>query len=1734
MSKVNPKGTSGPEGRDRDIGTVARSEGVSPYATGGGGVTFERKVAVLYLAHLLVGDGASELGDGRSVVSVEFQQAPNHPVDDLIVRAAFPDELEPSLVLALGVRSSPKLVLSDESTRKLIQQFVRAVIEAPTDGPEQRLGLVVAGQQSHAEQLAELARLAAAQMDAPGFFDLVHTPNKFDAGIRGRLDQFEKLVKHALKDLSAEPDKALVQRRAWQLLSRLSVLMPRIESPDDTDWSAVETSLIGVARGSDLTGASRLRDRLVVLASEYSPISARVDLPLLRRNTHAMLDPTARRHRQGWQILDHLHDMAHTSVRDDITGGDGARRLRLDRNAAAGKLVTTVADAPAVLVVGESGVGKSALALLGVTVGGAVDPDSLQVLCINLRQIPKLTVEFEATLDCPLSSLLCELSAPQRVLTVDGADAVTEGSDDAFRYLVDAAQKSEVKLIAVTSVDSKQVVQDTLTERFGPGVPEYVVDPLTDTEIGEIVKTFPELDNLNANPRSRELLRRLVVVDLLVRGGVSGVPLSDADAMREVWAGLVRRGELPDRGSPDERELVLLKLAALALRDIGSVERLDIIRGFDSTALAGLRHDGLLRISSDNRFMIGPEFAHDEVRRYAVARLLMADRAPASKIMMAEAPRWCLAAARLACQELLAESDTTTNPLRGRLAALQASFDALVDAGHGARWGDVPCEALLKVADPGGVLRDAWPALLSDDAAGLRRLARLVDQRLRDDNGMVDVIAVEPIITLLLEDHAPWRSGEYVQRLLRAWLHGHVIANTAVGHPLRIVLRERLVEACAKADRRLAEELKAEAAARTSEEVEKERRFVESNSELFTEIGYGDRHQRRQPKVPSEVTDEIVLELLALLGPDLGDTGEGILCRVAHDAPGWLAPVVEEIWTGQALASYRPGLLAQLTEAYYIDEKTIGLGIIEDGVRHHRARSFGVTPQYAWYRGPFLSLLQADFRKGVSVLNRLLNHAASVRARTLSRPGSVGPTSEDDPVGSYQTELDITGARQRYVGDEHVWLWYRGTGVGPYPCFSALQALERVCDQLIEIDTPVRTVVGILLDGCENLAMVSLVVGILVRHLENSDHLLDPYLTEPLIWHLEFSRVANESSGLAAGSEGLVAPERRKWSLREAAMFMGLRANKERAVELRAVGEKLVANARRHIELVRDEDSTEAETDSGDTIEQWLLEVRAWASSLDRDRYQAHKVSGGLSIQATPPEDVVQALQHNNEGLQRLKEETRLFVRYCINPKKGCTEPIGPEELVADVTTARKLLENPPSLRVHDPWDTAALVAAEALKAHLLGGADLPDDALSFAAETLLRIGECQPELRPYEFEETLFEEGADRSAARALPLLLLPVATPLRAVVDEEDGRTTFARTNRAGVNLANAVSSEVRLHLARGLDQVWETPCAKDGRCHHEVGMQLATETMRDCVLGSGDPTTGRRGIVALEEPVTESLANTDDEAILANRLDAAIRALAPAATANICVSTRARELLMTLLSAQRRSLLVHEDDMDERGTHTLVSARALLTLAEQEDVAAVYTHIDVYANDSTRLNSLLRALSAAGEERPSRAATLRRIWPNIVRHVLDLKDTGQATFQGPYGDMALASLIPNLIPEFVYLYREVQQTPIAWWEPLALRSEVEAWLEVAAGRAECVDQLISFLDVLASEVQVRTGLPWIGKLVLAYPARIAGRSYRLSTWLIEARSTAVDAGLLASWQEVVDALVVAGDTRLAAYSE
>jgi hypothetical protein len=509
-------------------------------------------------------------------------------------------------------------------------------------------------------------------------------------------------------------------------------------------------------------------------------------------------------------------------------------------------------------------------------------------------------------------------------------------------------------------------------------------------------------------------------------------------------------------------------------------------------------------------------------------------------------------------------------------------------------------------------------------------------------------------------------------------------------------------------------------------------------------------------------------------------------------------------------------------------------------------------------------------------------------------------------------------------------------------------------------------------------------------------------------------------------------------------------------------------------------------------------------------------------------------MKPGNKDILRSQEATRLFVRYYIEVSRKGAEPINAEELTADLGAARELLENPPSLNSSDPWDTPTVVSAVALEAVLVDGLVLDDELIGFAAEVVLRVGEGAVPSRQHEFAESYFEQGADRIAARVLPLLTLPSAERVRSLVVANGAEPQHARVLAAMRNLARALPNEVRVQLARGLDRVWSAPCVEVGTCHHQSGLEIAIDTMRDCAMGPWS-NSGERPAVALADPVVRSLVETADRDINFSRLDAAIRSLAPAAVADTCISGTASDLLLGFLEASRRASLAYDRDMDHRGTHALIAARALLTIARDGNDALIYEHIKVIADDGAVLNNFLRALSAAAEESPQRAAAARRIWSGVVSHVLALHHLGRSALRDQrHGDYAIAALLPNVAGEATFLYREVEVAPLSWWEPVEWQEIVEAWLPLARSNPTCVDQMIGFLGVLEPEDQARIGIPWVATMVLTAPGDIANRSFLISSWLINVRSGALNVGLMPQWQQMVDALVVAGVARLAPYSE
>lgn len=1642
---------------------------MSPYATGGGGVTFEHQVAAFYLALLLTGDNVPELGPDRHVTRLDFQQAPEISVDDLVVYGSRANEAAPSLRLALAVRRRPNVVRSDQKSRSLIADFIDALGPGLSGSTEQRLGLVVSGTQAHATQLADLARLARAHHDAGSFYRLF-SGSKFQKAVVKRLEHLRDLVAEATAARSGDID---VDLTTWRLLRSLEVISRAVEEPESSDRADTRNRLLAVARDHNLTTAAALLDRLEGLASQYALSAATVNASMVRRDAHSLVDSGVQKTSRGWRALGALDSRARSRVRDRVGGQE--QPWRLDRRQQVDELLERMDSAPIVLVTGASGVGKSALALAAAARIGDIDGEAGQSVFLNLRQLPDSWLALESHLEATLAELLLLLSAPRRALVVDGAEAAAVGHRDMLAYLVAAASESDTNLVLVTADDAKAVVE----EACGDGVSALEVQGLDDEDLAAVVEAFPQLRRLVERPRSRDLLRRLVVVDLLVRSGTTGVPLSEAEAMGQIWAGVVRRDGRRDRGLPEAREHVMLALASRALFG-------DPVGTLDPAALDGLRRDGLLTAAGPEPWDVTPEFAHDEIRRYAVARVLLASDDIPDVVLQIGAPRWTLSAVTLAIQATLVR-DGPKHDLQAAMRGLEAT----VAAGHGERWNDVPLEALLTLGDPAPVIAAVWPDLRAGD--GLPRILRILDQRHRTDKGLLDLVVAGPVLDRLLDEPAPWRISKAATSLIRSALISAVVAECPKGAAFRAQLQKRLLAVAAEAE---AERARARSA--------KQARDANAPPAVHPLLGGRRARRRRRTDLPREVTNETFVELLSLLGVDLGEDGASLLRWIATESPRHLQPALEEPGTARAVADFGAGLLAELVEAYFLEDPDDSYSALdENGIRDHAFGSFS-APLAAWHRGPFWDLFRTDFANGVSVVNRLLNHAARIREKTMS--DFAHAATDTAPTG---TELSIAGEPRVFHGDEHVWCWYRGTTVGPYPCMSALQALERFCDQALGLQRlSLQTMVEVLLRDCSNLAMPGLVLGMLVRHAEDAGSLLDPFLAEPIVWHLEFRRVTSESSMLAATSDDLHEPERRRWSLREAATGLTVHADEERAQELKRVADDLIERA---------------STMPGD----YPVTARAWASALDISTYRAYTEDGVTYMQSTPPAEVVAALAPSNEDLARGRELVGLQWRYFSLLTGRATDHPADDELERDLARGEAFASSPPAATPVDGVDMLAAVSAYAVSRVAAGECTLEVAPRRFALSVLLQIAESVRPPGRGETDRAFFEMGADRLAARVFGALLVP---PLAQSAELVGG---LSRVTAAGLKLAHAPSMETRLFLARGLDVVWATACSGDGVCHHRHALAWTTESCRDCRLGGWSQ--GRREVTRLEIPLVEALAAVTDGDLYVERIDAGVRASAAAAASSACCSAEANRLADELLHAQCRGLVARTRDFSVHRGSLVVAARALLSLATRGHSAPLVRHIATFADRSQYLSVLLSGLAVAAQENQRAARVAVELWPSIIDQVLGLREGGHRPFQDHmYGASTLAALAPSATEPQSVPEAEPGPGQSAWPDPLAWEAALDDWIRAAAGEPPCVDAFIALIGKLPLPTQVSFALPRVIRLASPAPHAMAERSYHLSDWLISIRSSAAEAGAAPGWQQLVDSLVVAGDRSLATYSE
>lgn len=1685
----------------------------SPYSTGGGGVRLEHRLGALWLVRLLTSKAVGVLGE-RPPESVAFQQSPATTVDDIVVTAAASDGVS-SIRLEIAVRRAPRFIKSDAKTAKLVQALVRADVHAERathTSVERRLAVAAAGHRNDAHELSQLASVARGQPSAEGFFELVRTPGKYQAS--GRLTHILDLVTKALVEIDDDTIGS-PEHRCWRLLRRLWVMQLALELPNDGGWTALIDDLKPFALGNSLEAAIELRGRIEQLAGEGAAQAAVLDAATLRQRLHGHIVTDAHARPAGWARLAELDRQARATARRALAAGP--TELVMPREECKAALKEAIATNDDLVVVGNSGVGKSALVM------DAIRPEHLgvdrQALALQLRQLPSTQAELLTSLVDPPATLFGELTASQRMLVIDAAESIAEQRADVFNYLVRAANESGFQVIAVSTTEGAGAVKQ-LMESVTDGVKRHDVPGFDDGELMIVAEHVPALKRLVDNDRSRELLRRPIVIDLLCRAGDPGLPLSEAQALEHVWHHLVRNGGNSDGGAPDSREQVMLRLASHA---VGQVHTDEVLGLLDFDAVEGLRRSGLLLPASRLPWELVPSFQHDLLRAYSVARLLLADRNPSDALQAIGSPRWTLPSARLACEIALAAPEEPSLPRAGRFASLQTGFDAIASGDAGERWSDAPTEALLVSPEPEALLTDAWPLLLENDAYGLRRMIRVLHGRHQRD-GILDAVVAEPVVAQLVDAGAPASLDEDAGELVRDWLRALVLSRAPSDHPVRIALRSGIVEECAASERDLDEkeaDRQAKLAARTPEQIAAdEARHKEFD--VMRQGSLGGRRRRRKKSARHRTYQWIGdarIEQLALLGPDLGQSGEAILRRIAEDEPQSLDHAVEPLLAGQSLALYDRELLIDLAAAYYIedDEDDYGWssGLLDRGIRDHRHRG-GFGPLASFTRGPFIALFRADYRGGVSLLNRMLDHGARYRVERLS-----GPYDEpSDPENSSAAVLSITGEPHEYVGDGHVWLWYRGTGVGPYPCMSALQALEFVTEEFIGAGVEPAQLTAIMLDGARNLAMPALALGVLVRHLESAGTAIDPFLSEPDVWQLEFSRIISEHGGLAAQVPDLANPDRRGWGLREVSALLALRSDDERAAQLKAIGERLIVRARARIV-----------DPAAPGVQEHLAAVQGWAASLDRDKFRITEQDGYLVAEQSPDAAIEEVLGAPNADLRRTNDAYGLLARHAhVRETGGRAAATDTETLASDIALARELLENPPATASF-AMDGPVATAASAIELHLTSQVAVNDDDLLWSATILLQVAYGVAERENDKYEDSFYDQGPDRSAARALPFLLMPGASSLRAALSI----TNSAELDEL-VALMRAVAvtgvNETRMAYARALDFVWRTPCETAhlyGRCHHQTAFALITESYLDARHGTWDPHGQRRVPVRLDPPRAITLDEVEGSDLRIRQLTAPIRALGAAAISDACCASEAQHALPSLLAAHQRAMTAHDHGYHHSDSDSLAAARAALSQAARGDDEVLLGYVGGYIENPQALGEALRVISAAAEERAELGDHARRLWPAIMDLVLDAASADRRVFtEHPWGTHVEAALIPNSTALSPPLTHERAGEPYQWRDLLAWVPQVERWLATITRARMSVDQLTIAVRDLDVADQIEQGLRWIEAVVTGSGENCAS-TYTLPEWLRERRADLITEDHVARWQRIVDLLVVAGDTRI-----
>jgi len=1623
----------------------------NPDSTGGAGVTLERRLVVYYLVQLLLGGNGVGL-DGIAINSVTVQ-AP-FPVDDIAVAGERRSDGS-DFKLFIAARRRPTFVPSNESDLKLFKQLLDGLDSIKAGDINAKVAVAVSGAgQAAAEQVAFLCSKAREHTSITDFEAVVST---FNSKRRNRLKMLKKLATACRPGLSSPKLDEMV----FELLQHLEIIQLRLEGADTTDWTALDEPLNSWVRQG--VEPRQVINQLVTAVQMAESAGSTFTLASVRSELTGLLGDDAHRFSSSWKLLNELGAEARSGVRTEI--GLPASPLVIDRRETIDKFLGVAEHSKVVVITGDSGSGKSGM-LLDAVATGRTPVDSDIAVWLDVRLLPRSLADLRQFLGCSLAELFADADPEESLLVLDSSERILDGPEVAS--VLGALARSAVEAgwrcwISTTPVGAGPV--HSAVEQFATAG-RFEMPGLTDAELIQLFHAEPSLAATFGAQDLSPLLRMPGVIDLIVRVGAAGPLATESAILDSVWRGLVEQ-EKPGQGSTGYSR-------AAVLRELAS-QRISAPSDFhvspDDGAVSDLVARGILR-SSAHPWVTLPVFSHDLLEHYALAMRLLDSRRIFEQLEDAAQPRRLYPAARLAVQTLLVSSDTIEYPINGRLRELNDQADAFAsEDGRSDRWRDLPYESLLPLPDCGDRLDQE--GLLDSEKD---RILRVFLQHSTERGLVQPSPGARNLIQRLIASGMDL-SHQNFRRALLTWLRLLLLLRVEVGEASRVALGRRLVQ-------HIAGEYGVDPRAATQSDSPDLRELIANSPRAI---------DRRSNGHDDSIDD--LLELVALLGPDLNREGRNVLEGIASIDPERMKSVLERPLTPHGLCQYSPELAAHLAVEYYIDDRD-WYGYHRDGVRRHRLSGSLADARARPDKGPFMALARADFALACQTINKILNHAAAIR--TTGSPLAVSDAEQHSQAGY---PFGVSDDRPFCYGDDDVWAWYRGATVGPTPCMSALAALEQVSDDLLRSDRmDLDAIAAAMADGCRNLAMPGLLFGIAVRHSEKDQRgVVLHLLAEPATWILDVRRLAREDSGfssISAPQTPVHNAERYRWPTNAIA----------------------VDASRKH--STSDDLALQVRTALIDrTAPEQRNKARIWASWMDPANISlvVDDQQNPIGIKNVYIEQAAEPFEPSFE--QQLMSISIKYDRYSRDRSLPDTST-----LLNQISLVNDALHRSLSLDPFGSVPTASSLSA-AIIAHEHDDpgsvdADAITWAVSIASDLAFSVTEFLPERGIPD------RTGPAASLSRALPLLIFSKdqTHPFAGFLTND----SLEQFNAAAAVIAACDAPSVQLEFASELDRVWAEQCDADlATCRHRRAYAWTQVVLQHSVTGtpltelSDGEFIQRGGKENRRDPFGVSGLGEDEDrqqfqsVIIAEHVSAAIRAVEGAPTTLSCLAGDAAALQKVALNAQSLALLAVKYPRASEDFH--VAARTVIRQMAKGPDFSLTDYLKRFEGEGRHLAGFLEALSRMAAEVPIHGEILASVWPDVV-----------VTFAGStYRDdrsMALSALLPRptgLVPHECRLC-DPEIDLVNWTRGVDWTEAIDSWIALEGDVYHRCVYLFAFSEDHIQDLGAARFLGWLRILAEQDADAVAG----LATEWLRSIKHHVDDNSRADWTTILDLLAAAGD--------